>query len=300
MGNLKTFSDYALNEPEQSWLIDNLFSAGGTSLLVGDPKSGKSQLVRHLIYSCLYGTDFLNCSVNEKRSVLYLALEETPTELKKYLLSIGVDAAAQNLLIGDRTWSEGNNMKELSDDIAKHNPSLCVIDTFVAFSDLTDLNDYAKVYKPLQEIAGLARKQNCHILIVHHKNKSEATGAKGIMGSTAFFGAVDTCLLLSGENNQKVLAVQPRYTEKHDIKFNMTPAEITDVEQNKKGVSCKEALLEKISKADKGFNFRQFAGYSKQTAQDAKKSLLDEGRIFQEGGKSGDPTKLFLTSISPS
>lgn len=298
MGNLKTFSNYALNEPEISWLVEGLFISGGTSLLVGDPKSGKSQLVRHLVYSCLSGQSFLGNAVNDKRKVIYLALEESPTELKKYLISLGVEETCENLLIGDRSWSLGNNLKELSNDISQHKPSICVIDTFVAFSDLVDMNDYAKVYKPLQHLSEIARKENCHILIVHHKNKSEVAGTKAIMGSQAFFAAVDTCLLLSGENNQKTLTVEPRYSVKQELKFKMTPFEITEVEQNKKGLSCKDALLEKVRNNQQGLDFRSFKGFSKQSMQEAKNSLLAENLITQHGGKSGDPITLFLADPS--
>lgn len=298
MGNLKKFSDYALNEPKISWLIEGLLIAGGTSLLVGDPKRGKSQLVRHLVYSCLSGQNFLGNAVNDKRKVIYLALEESPTELRKYLVSLGVEETSENLLIGDRSWSVGNNLNELENDINKHKPSVCVIDTFVAFSDLTDMNEYAKVYKLLQRISAIARNENCHILIVHHKNKSEAGGTKGIMGSQAFFAAVDTCMLLSGENSQKTLTIEPRYTEKHELKFKMTPYEITDIEQNKKSLSCKDALLEKVRNSPQGLDLRSFNGFSKQAIQDAKKLLLAEQLITQQGGKSGDPTKLFLADPS--
>ena len=272
MGNLKPFSKYALNQPEIHWLVDDLLIASGTSLLVGDPKSGKSQLVRHLIAACVNQSSFLDKHINDNRKVIYLALEENPVELKKYLVNLGVAEDNESLLIGDRTWSVGNNTAEILKDIQTHKPALCVIDTFVAFSDLVDMNEYAKVYKPLQALSEVARSQNCHILIVHHKNKSDAAGAKAIMGSQAFFAAVDTCLMLSGESQQKNLLVEPRYTAKREISFKMTPQNITEVSENTKGLSCRDALLAKLEDANEGYDLRSFSGYSRQAIKKQKNS----------------------------
>jgi len=294
MGNLIPYSKYGHNLSETHWLIDNMLTFGGTSLLAGDPKAGKSQFVRHLIQSLMHKSNFLGNEVSEVKTIIYLALEETPIELKKYLRDLNI-AESDNLLIGDRQWSTGqNNIKELENDIVIYKPAFCVIDTYVAFSDLQDMNDYAKVYKALQLLAQMARKYNCHIMIVHHKNKSENTGTKGIMGSQAFFGAVDTALLLSGESEQKSLSIEPRYTSRREVKFNMNPSKISNISEAFKGLTCKEALLLKIQSSIDGLEYRSFTGYSKQTIQNAKIELINEGKVFELGGKSGEPLKLFV------
>lgn len=294
MGKLSTFSEYAKDLKETTWLVQNVLTAGGTSLLAGDPKSGKSQLVRHLIKALISQTEFLGNKVNDVNNIIYLALEETPTELKKYFLNIGLEESCNKLLVGDREWStEGNNIEELEADIIKHQATLCIIDTFVAFTDLNDLNEYVKVYKPLQALANLARRHSCHIMIVHHKNKSEVQGTRSIMGSQAFFGAVDSALLLSGEGEQKSLFVQPRYSARSELGFVMSPDEIKDVSQKVHGMTCVDALLRKVQEND-GFEFRNFDGYSKQSMQNAKNALLREGKITESRSKPGQPKKLYI------
>ncbi len=298
MGNLKLFSEYGKNLKEISWLVSGMLTEGGTSLLAGDPKSGKSQFVRHLISSLLNKTEFLNSEITNIDKIIYLALEETPNELKKYINDLGIDDTREDLIIGDRAWSTGKeNILELEADIKKFKPSLCIIDTFVAYSDLNDMNDYAKVYKALQAIAQIARQENCHILIVHHKNKGDASGAKSIMGSQAFFGAVDSALLLSGEGDHKTLNIEPRYTARREITFTMSPSEISNITDNLKGITCKEALLVKIKSNEGGYEFRSFSGFSKQAKQLAKSQLLEEGLINEVSGISGKPTMLFLNQM---
>ena len=298
MGNLKPFSEYGKNLKEVDWLVSNMLTAGGTSLLAGDPKSGKSQFVRHLISSLLNKIEFLNCQISDVDKIIYLALEETPNELKKYINDLGIDDTRDDLIIGDRAWSTGkDNISELEADIKKFKPLLCVIDTFVAYSDINDMNDYAKVYKALQAIAQIARQENCHILIVHHKNKGDASGTKSIMGSQAFFGAVDSALLLSGEGDQKTLNIAPRYTARREIKFTMSPSEITNVTDDLKDISCAEALLNKVKTNKNGYEFRNFSGFSKQAKQAAKSQLIEEGLVQEVGGSSGKPKMLYLNKI---
>jgi predicted ATP-dependent serine protease len=294
MSNLVPFAEYQLENVQTSWLLENILTSGGTSLLAGDPKCGKSQFVRQLIKAILNESDFLNQSLTKSEKVIYLALEESPVELKKRLLSLGIDKDTPNLLIGDRRWSNGKNLDELKQDIETHKPSLCIIDTFVAFSQLNDMN--AKVYKSIHELGQIAEHNNCHIMIVHHKNKSEAGGTKAIMGSVAFFGAVDTALILSGEGNNKVLDIDPRYASKKKIKFDMSPDEITNIICDAVDVSCEDALLLKIQQSVNGYDFRDFKGFSKQTIQASKQNLLKNEIIREEAGVSGQPVKLYLVN----
>lgn len=297
MSKLKTFSTYRKQKTKKDWLIKDIFIEGGTSLLVGDPKGGKSQFVRHLIASYLLGRDFLNRPfLNRNRNVIYLALEESPSELTAYLESLGISESEERLLIGDMSWIQEGNLNALESDIQKFKPAFLVIDTFVAFSDLMDTNDYGKVYKALQPLSKLARENNCHIVIVHHKNKSEGGGSKTIMGSQAFFGAVDGALFLSGETENKKLEIKPRYSRSMEVLFSMTPQKIENVSGATVGLSCRDAILEQISLAgDSGLQAREIQGYSKTTIQKNIGDLIAEGLITESGGKKGQPKTLTLT-----
>lgn len=293
MSRLKKLSELAKDEAEQKWLVEDLLNIGGLSLLVADPKVGKSQLSRHLIVGALFNSQFLGKDILGGNTVIYLALEDIPRELKNYLNSMGVTDDCRNLLIGDRSWCSENNIEQLRVDIRENKATLCVIDTFVAFSDLLDLNEYTQVYKLMQKLSNIARDENCHILFVHHKNKGDGVGAKSIMGSQAFFGGVDTCFILSGENEEKILEVKPRYTSKSTIKFKMSPTTISDIDFVNSNLSCEDFLLKKVKESPTGFEFRSLVGYGNQNKQSAKKSLIDKGLIYEVGGESGNPLKLF-------
>lgn len=295
MSNLRTFAEYSKETVELEWIIDGLLVSSGTSLVVGDPKAGKSQLIRHLIASYLTKNSFLGHKINGNKKVIYLALEENSGELVKYLDGLGIDENEENLLIGDPMWISKENIIELEEDVIEHEPSLCVIDTFVAFTDIADANDYMKVYKAMQEIALIARRHKCHIIVVHHKNKSESNGTKSIMGSQAFLASVDTCLMLSGETDDKVLKIEPRYSAKKEIRFKMTPFEISGWTETRTGRSCKDSLLDELQESGaEGFKLRDFAGFGRAAIQKAKDELLSEGIISCSGGKSGEPLTLHL------
>lgn len=296
MSKLKTFSIYRKQRSLKNWLVKDIFIEGGTSLLVGDPKGGKSQFVRHLIASYLLGDEFLGKPFsNKNRNVIYLALEESPSELTAYLEGLGISESEDRLLIGDMSWIQERNLSALESDIQTFKPAFLVIDTFVAFSDMVDTNDYGKVYKALQPLSKVARENNCHIVIVHHKNKSEGGGSRAIMGSQAFFGAVDGALFLSGETENKKLEIKPRYSPSTEILFSMNPKKIENVSGVTAGISCRETILEQISLAgDCGLQAREIKGYSKAVIQKNKESLVGDGLIIEKGGQKGKPKTLFL------
>jgi len=297
VSNLKPFSEYSVGVNDTHWLIEDMLVSGGTSILAGDPKTGKSQLVRHLIKAVLTTEDFLGKPVRESGKVMYLALEENPYELKSQILGLGIPENAANLLIGDRLWTNADTMITLEEDLNLYKPMLCVIDTFGSFTSLDDINDYQNVYKFLRTICKSARENDCHVMFVHHKNKNSNEGSnntKSIMGSTAFYGAMDTALLLSGESEKKVLEVNPRYAAKQRIDFNMTRSEISELNFALSSQTARETIFSRIQRNPDGIEKRLLEkGHGKTQFQAALSALLEEGLIQMKGGTKGNPAMLY-------
>lgn len=76
-------------EPEEQtkWLVDGLLPTGGFSIVVAKPKVGKSTLARGLALNIATGELFLGKEVS-KGVVIYLALEEKRSEIKKHFQDI--------------------------------------------------------------------------------------------------------------------------------------------------------------------------------------------------------------------
>lgn len=301
MPGLTPFAKYQPSQDSQSWLVDGILTEGGTSLLVGEPKAGKSQLARHLIHSFLSKESFLDRQIMSKGKIFYFALEEQPYELAKQLLELGVSRDSEDLLVGDRSWHSKSPFEELEEHIKAYSPKLCIIDPFVAFTQMDDLNDYAKVYEAIRKLVQLGQRYGTHILIVHHKNKSDGPPSRQIMGSQGFYGAVDTALFLSGEDNQKTVLVKPRYGSKLNLQLSMTPTAIKDVmELGRSELNLSERILADLAKHPEGIEQRILAkgsGHGRFQAEIG--SLVASGAVIKERSSTNKPYVLRLPSSVP-
>lgn len=213
--------DDLLLEPEEKneWLIDNLCITGGVSLLTGKPKSGKSTLARMMAVSISQGSSFLERKSVEGK-VLYLALEEKRSELRKHFVLLQ-SQRPESIYVHVGTFHGGiAGIKEL---IKKINPALVVVDPLFRLLKIADINDYLLVSNAMENIIELARDTNVHLLLVHHQNK-QREGSDGILGSTALFGAVDTAIIMRRVKEQSYISSRQRYGDDlSEVLINFTP-----------------------------------------------------------------------------
>lgn len=212
-----------LEEPEEpiSYLVGNMLPVKGLSVLAGKPKSGKTTLVRNLIYCIAEGRPFLDREVKQGK-VIYLALEEKRSEVKRHFELMQVCNNLENIHIHVASAPQ-NALQELENVIKDLSPLLVIIDPLFHFINVRDGNDYALVTKAFRPLVKLAREANAHILLVHHSGKGERSGAESILGSTAIFGNVDTAMILRKTENYRTILTDQRYginLEESVLNFN--------------------------------------------------------------------------------
>jgi AAA domain len=203
-------------EPQKQikWVVQGLCPAGGTSLLVAKPKAGKSTLARCLGYAVASGKKFLGRKTLQG-PVLYLAPQEIESEVRAHFEKLGATGAEPIHFCFVIPSKFG--VAELENAIKKYNPALVVMDQLLHFLNVRDENKYAEVTKALQPFEALARRSGVvHILMTSHAGKSEKqdTGDNPL-GSTAFFGAVDTLLVLKRLPTYRTLQTRQRYKDHH-------------------------------------------------------------------------------------
>lgn len=193
-------------ELQIDWVVDKLLTDGGLSLWIGQPKSGKSTILRQLCGCIAKGINFLDRKVT-KGIVYYLALEEQKALIKDQLI-------AQKVTNIDPIYIHyGPCIKDLEileNLLMTNQVKFLVIDTLALFLDIESLNDYGVVNKLLQEYRNIARNTGCHIALVHHQNKNEMGGTKSILGSNAIHGAVDNALVLETSGDNRFLTTSQR------------------------------------------------------------------------------------------
>lgn len=212
----QTIEQMANEAGEIDWLVQDLLSTAGFSLIVGPPKAGKSTLVRQLVKAVAQGGEFLNRKV-KKGKVVYLTFEEQPAILKKQFEAVGIKPS-DDIIIHTGAVFDGRALEDLEDALYEFEPELVILDTLFDISQLEDINNYKAVKDALSRIRAIARNTNAHILGVHHSNK-----IGGFMGSQAIFGAVDTMIKFVQQKDRRFLFSSGKHGDHyndHEIVFD--------------------------------------------------------------------------------
>ena len=200
--------DVALDEHQRgTWtvahLVDDLIPARGLSLIVADPKVGKTTWARACALrvaiahrartSSFFGkpvayAPVLFASYDEYRGYtmahfarMYEALDVQPDEAHLDLLfRPGPEPAAH-----------------LAEVIETIEPGLVFVDTLHHVLAAPDVNDYTAVADAMQVLRRVADRNDCHIALLHHARKDPAAeGVAAVSGSARLAGDVDQIITL--------------------------------------------------------------------------------------------------------
>jgi putative DNA primase/helicase len=197
----------AMEEPDTPWLWDGILPEGGMSLLVGKPKVGKSTFAFALALAVANGEDFLDRATAQGK-VVYLALEEKRSEIKKKLKAAG--GQTDNLFFHFGA-APTDAVAKTSDLVKETKACLLIIDVLQKFIRARDLNDYAEVTNVLEPLLNAARESGCHVLMTHHAGKAKRPNGDEVLESTALFGGVDTLVSIKKHDIRRTFSTSQRY-----------------------------------------------------------------------------------------
>lgn len=193
------------------YAVEALLPLGGTAVLAGRPKGGKSTLALSLALAVARGERFLGRETR-KGPVLYLALEGAPRGWKALLRRLGVTHNDNLFICIDRAPEAA--IVWLREEIEKHGPVLVIVDTMQRLLRVKDGNDYATGSNATDAVIELARLANASLVMLHHSGKTQrAAIVDEVMGSTAWAAAVDTVLVLRRSERCRTLASEQRFGE---------------------------------------------------------------------------------------
>jgi len=201
-----------LEEPDEDpeYLVSDLLIAGGTSLLAARPKVGKSVTALNLCASVVSGASFLGWNT-QKGPAIYVAMEGNRRELKHQIRSLGI-TEDRDFHFHHGEPRTDNPIEAISESIDAVGASLVVIDTLVKLIPGVDINDYSAMSKALTPLEYIAHEPGCHIMFLHHMNKSrEIEPGVGVLGSTVIQGAVDTVIELKRREGFREMRTLQRY-----------------------------------------------------------------------------------------
>jgi hypothetical protein len=216
-----------VKEPEESidWIIDDLLPAGGLSLVLGKPKSGKSTLVRQFAHAVARG-DYCLGRRTTRGGALYVTVEERRTDVRAHFVRLGTKGTRKlrihvGRMVGVPSGAPayyGHHAETIREQrlawltaaIKHFEPLLVIIDPLARFLAMKDLNDYAEVTEATAPVIALARERGTHLCFTHHAKKEEASAIDAALGSTAIAGMVDTIALVrrSGDSVRTLESTQ--------------------------------------------------------------------------------------------
>ena len=204
-GELETAQDGALD-----WLVDGLLPAGGTSLLLGTPKSGKSTMARVLASKVAAGMPWYARKV-KAGAVVYVALDERRATVREHVWELvrfcpgpAADTMRERLRVafGPRPDHPAAALAAMLSGIDPA-PVLVVVDTLMKGFPFEDANDYGLTGESMAAVTDLAHGSGAHVMLVHHARKDSGDLTTAALGSTRLAADVDVLIGLRTDTNDK-------------------------------------------------------------------------------------------------
>lgn len=206
------FKEFMVNNyGKTEWLVKDLLTTDGLSLLVAKPKVGKSTLARQLAVCVASGNQFLGREVKQGY-VVYITFEEPKQRIQEHFTKIDSKSYLPMSIYADTDKPE-DTILWLTDEIKRIKPVLVIVDTLFRFTKAKQINDYTEITEVLNPILAIARKYSTHILCIHHANKGGSDDGNAVLGSTSIFGTTDTLINLVRKDNVIAISTEQRYGE---------------------------------------------------------------------------------------
>ena len=289
---LVNLAGYEAGEPE--WIWPGRIPRSETSLLTGDPDSGKTNVMISVVTAFIQGWPLPDGAEAGPGKVLYLDAENGLDELKRRFLAQGMVDWDQlrilsDVVVGDRCDSLNldRHGDALRDAISEFGPDWVIIDPLVAFHERNEISA-TEIRGLLRFLGDLAREFRVAVTVVQHPNKNaQAKDLYRVRGSLDFIAAVRAVLRVSvKDDGTRLLAVDKLNIapKPKPLAFQIRPdrsvewmGEAEDASGRQKIDTAKEFLLRLLSDgpvaADLVFEAGDAEGLSKRTIQRAR-SLL--------------------------
>ena len=222
--------------PPIKFLVDSLYTRHGFSVMWGPPGCGKTFLALDVALCVATGQDFHEMEV-EQGSVLYIAGEGVGgigKRVKAWIENRGVGVNEKELpfyvLPTAVDFTNPADVEKLSATIQLLEEraggfSLIVVDTVARALLGADENSATDIGKFVKTCDTLKQRYHAALLGIHHSGKD---GSKGMRGSSALLGAVDTSIQIKKSGAQITMTTEKQKDAEpaDDYFFEMQSAEV--------------------------------------------------------------------------
>ena len=300
----KLWTSYAdlIAEPREAGddEVQGLIPVGGTALIVGPAKAGKSTLGQTLVCHHAAGRPFLGRGVRQGPSA-YLTHEGGRAALAARLEAMGgADDLPLTVYHGPRP---DDPLAFLAEGIEQTSATLAVIDPLFRMFDFPDGNDYAAVTASTAPLIELAGATGCALVFIHHSRKGGGAGGEEALGSTAIFGAVDTLISVKrADDVRTAYSIQREGVDMPETLLVLAADGTIDIGQTRRKADDAEAqqgILEFLADCGEKAPTRNDIETAMQGRTDrvrrALATLVKRGEVARHGeGRKGHPYRFTL------
>jgi len=210
----------ALAEPEEHWLVEDLWAQNGVGIVGGEPKSCKSFLALDLAVSVASGRPCLGrFEVRRAGGVLLFAAEDALSAVRSRLEGIAIARGTLLESLDIRVITAPTVRLDVAADrellrntVAELRPKLLVLDPFVRLHRI-DENVCGEVAPLLAFLRELNREYGPAVVLVHHARKGAGSRRAGqaLRGSSEFHAWGDSNLYLRRRGDALELSAEHRF-----------------------------------------------------------------------------------------
>lgn len=295
--------------PDPKWAVPGLIPTGLVSL-AGRPKIGKSWLALQLAHAVGAGGQFLGQRV-DKRTVLYLALEDGPRRLKSRLRAQHVPETAAIYFDTTRTVLDDQGVEVLEKRIEEDGIFLVIIDTFSRAIGGADQLDGGAMTEVLGHLQQMAQSKEITALLVDHHHRLPSIGhnadpIEDLYGATSKSAVVDAAIgIYRGQGRQgTTLKVIGRDMEEMELSLQWKPSDCTWESLGNAGEVRADSFqgevlatigeLMALGELPTGTRIAKHLGKVKGQVGKAIADLINRGAV-QKGEKDGREQPYFIT-----
>lgn len=186
----------ARRDREIDWFIPHVIERGTKTLIVGDPKVGKTFMLLNIIQTAIHGVPFMGRPewTPTEAGLRCLLIEEEGSEnaLGKRITSIIGETDNLGVIHGENVkLDDPVSFARLRQAVTHFRPDVLLLDPYASLHNQVE-NDVDGTMVVMDAVNILYRTSpNMTIIIVHHRDKA----GKGPRGSGALWGAVDSQIL---------------------------------------------------------------------------------------------------------
>lgn len=279
-----------LRAGRQKYLVKGVFPSKGVAAIYGPSASGKTFLTLDVALSVARGLPWFGRRVN-KTGVVYIAAEGEAGIADRLRAALGEDHQYIALEIVPSPVDLLHGMVDLDALVSAIRSAeqrigsvgLVVIDTLARCMPGGDENTSDSMGAFLQNVDALRRAIDGLALVVHHTGKDTSAGARG---HSSFFGAMDGCLEVSRDGDQRSFKVAKSRdgVDGESQAFRLVSVELGIDDDGDPITSCiVEPDDQRAVSGDRALR-KPPGGANAKIAMRVLKQLLKESRDFAKGG----------------